>query len=413
VGQASSMLSVTYFLEVNSDVAVPASLVNSWALPVTISDKASGKDVANHLQLKLLVLVVVLVGSSDGFRELVVYWCRFLRLELSSGMKSLMSPIGPVLSIRRRFIVFTPTSAQPLLRAMVVLKVLFSAAMSPVAPDMDFSTIGQFENQLTITILVVLAVLGDHLHCLGISAAVFTPVSACSVLRQFCLKHVGIRILSLYTTTPWTVDRLSRSGKLRWLLRCARSENSFRAYLDSAEWVNLLPTNLSCQPVSALKGSILSDFTQANRTYVVKVSAQDNDDLFEGQNAALVYTLEKNVIDEGSGRPIFSVDSHSGQITSALCCLDREKTSNYVIQVVATDGGGLKGTGTVLVHISDENDVPPRFSRPEWIVELKENHNIAEPFATIYVIDKDMSNNFTFRVITSPTDGCQKYEQKE
>ena len=32
-----------------------------------------------------------------------------------------------------------------------VLKVLFSAAMSPVAPDMDFSTIGQFENRSTIT----------------------------------------------------------------------------------------------------------------------------------------------------------------------------------------------------------------------------------------------------------------------
>lgn len=76
---------------------------------------------------------------------------------------------------------------------------------------------------------------------------------------------------------------------------------------------------------------------------MAQVSARDNDDHWEGHNAYLVYSLEKNVIDEASGRPIFTVDSESGLITTALCCLDREKTPRYVIQVVATDGGGLKG----------------------------------------------------------------------
>ena len=31
------------------------------------------------------------------------------------------------------------------------------------------------------------------------------------------------------------------------------------------------------------------------------------------------------------------------RIFTALCCLDREKTPAYQMQVVATDGGGLKG----------------------------------------------------------------------
>lgn len=76
---------------------------------------------------------------------------------------------------------------------------------------------------------------------------------------------------------------------------------------------------------------------------MAQVLARDNDDHWEGNNAHLTYSLEKNVIDEASGRPIFTVDSDRGLITTALCCLDREKTPRYAIQVVATDGGGLKG----------------------------------------------------------------------
>lgn len=49
------------------------------------------------------------------------------------------------------------------------------------------------------------------------------------------------------------------------------------------------------------------------------------------------------MIDEETGRPIFTVDGQDGVISTAICCLDREKAQRYAIQVVATDGGGLKG----------------------------------------------------------------------
>lgn len=78
-------------------------------------------------------------------------------------------------------------------------------------------------------------------------------------------------------------------------------------------------------------------------TVVARMLATDPDDPNEGNNARLVYSLEKNVIDETSGSPIFTIDSERGVISTALCCLDREKTPQYIIQVVATDGGGLKG----------------------------------------------------------------------
>lgn len=76
---------------------------------------------------------------------------------------------------------------------------------------------------------------------------------------------------------------------------------------------------------------------------VLRLAADDKDDPSEGGNAQVVYSVEKNVLDEQTGTPIFSVDPHSGLIRTTICCLDREKTAEYSLRVVATDGGGLKG----------------------------------------------------------------------
>lgn len=74
------------------------------------------------------------------------------------------------------------------------------------------------------------------------------------------------------------------------------------------------------------------------------MTAVDYDDPKEGTNAKLVYSIEKNVIDEANGMQIFEIEPETGVIKTAVCCLDRERTPDYSIQVVAADGGGLKGT---------------------------------------------------------------------
>lgn len=73
------------------------------------------------------------------------------------------------------------------------------------------------------------------------------------------------------------------------------------------------------------------------------MTAVDYDDPSEGTNARLIYSIEKNVIEEETGSPIFEIESETGVIKTAVCCLDRERTPDYSIQVVAMDGGGLKG----------------------------------------------------------------------
>ena len=88
----------------------------------------------------------------------------------------------------------------------------------------------------------------------------------------------------------------------------------------------------------------LNVFMTSSGTFVVDVTAEDYDDGHEGGNARLTYSLQKNAVDE-DGRPVFSVDPQNGRISTAICCLDRERASHYSLTVLATDGGGLQGKG--------------------------------------------------------------------
>lgn len=75
--------------------------------------------------------------------------------------------------------------------------------------------------------------------------------------------------------------------------------------------------------------------------HVTTVYAEDLDDPQQDGNAQVTYSIEQNQVDP-SGRLIFAIDSSSGLISTAVCCLDRERRDNYTIRVAATDGGGLK-----------------------------------------------------------------------
>ncbi|MPC09092.1 Neural-cadherin [Portunus trituberculatus] len=135
---------------------------------------------------------------------------------------------------------------------------------------------------------------------------------------------------------------------------------------------------------------------------VVVVSAWDADDATDGSNARLTYAIEKNVVDEASGAAIFSVEPDTGLVRTERCCLDREATPEYRLQVVAADGGGLKGTGTVVVRVVDQNDNPPRLARRSWEVEVQETPRAA-PLANttlleLTAVDKDASATLHYRV---------------
>nr|XP_045618163.1 putative neural-cadherin 2 [Procambarus clarkii] len=196
------------------------------------------------------------------------------------------------------------------------------------------------------------------------------------------------------------LDRDPPHGRAQWRLRVTASDGELETHTDVRVNLKDVNDNAPYFPSHTTTTTISEDTPKG--TVVAQMVATDHDDPDEGHNARLVYSLEKNVIDESSGSPIFSIDSQLGLITTALCCLDREKTQRYTVQVVATDGGGLKGTGTVVVEVGDVNDVPPRFSRPEWTLDVSESLTRDQVLATLTVVDHDVSNNFSFRV-SSPT----------
>ncbi|KAF7235940.1 Cadherin-24 [Varanus komodoensis] len=98
-------------------------------------------------------------------------------------------------------------------------------------------------------------------------------------------------------------------------------------------------------------------------TSVIQVTAHDADDAAYGNSAKLVYTVLE-------GLPFFSVDPQTGVIRTATPNMDRETQQEFLIVVQAKDmgghAGGLSGSTTVTVTLSDVNDNPPRFPQSSY-----------------------------------------------
>ncbi|TTI46073.1 Cadherin-24 [Bagarius yarrelli] len=90
------------------------------------------------------------------------------------------------------------------------------------------------------------------------------------------------------------------------------------------------------------------------------VTATDADDQTYGNSAKIVYSVIQ-------GQQYFTVDPQTGVVRTAVSDMDREQQSYYIVVLEARDmaghQGGLTGTTTITVHLSDVNDNPPRFTQ--------------------------------------------------
>ncbi|XP_078371306.1 protein dachsous-like [Oculina patagonica] len=128
------------------------------------------------------------------------------------------------------------------------------------------------------------------------------------------------------------------------------------------------------------------DENTANGTTVTQVYANDSD---SGLNGIVRYSLEiKNipfVID-----PITGLVTTSGQI-------DFERQSLYMLNVVATDGGGRATISVLNISVIDENDNYPVISPLLYSVSLYENLTVGDVVATILAKDNDSGINSQLR----------------
>uniref|UniRef100_W5MZT5 Protocadherin 1 gamma c 5 n=1 Tax=Lepisosteus oculatus TaxID=7918 RepID=W5MZT5_LEPOC len=102
-----------------------------------------------------------------------------------------------------------------------------------------------------------------------------------------------------------------------------------------------------------------------------------------------------------------SFENHYSLVTDSQ--LDRETTSDYDIEIVATDSGTPRLQTKKLIHVEvlDVNDNSPLFSRPSYDVYMKENSPAGESLCCVSASDKDSGKNslISYSIVDSVVNG--------
>lgn len=132
-------------------------------------------------------------------------------------------------------------------------------------------------------------------------------------------------------------------------------------------------------------------------SFVTTVTASDPD---LGRNGTVKYAI---VAGESHK---FHINSNSGKITT-LVPLDREEKTAYLLQVTATDGGGLRShtPAVVTVTVIDTQDNPPVFSQREYSFVMFENVAVDTVIGTVSATTLDLNTNVTYLIASGDQRG--------
>uniref|UniRef100_A0A8C5GJU8 Cadherin-12 n=1 Tax=Gouania willdenowi TaxID=441366 RepID=A0A8C5GJU8_GOUWI len=141
-------------------------------------------------------------------------------------------------------------------------------------------------------------------------------------------------------------------------------------------------------------------------TSVLQVSASDADDPTYGNSARIVYSILL-------GQPYFSVDPKTGIIRTALANMDREAREHYAVVVQAKDMagqvGGLSGSTTVNITLSDVNDNPPKFPQKNYQLYVPESAQEGKPVGKIKANDEDLGINADIKYSIINSEGANTF----
>ncbi|KAK2179884.1 hypothetical protein NP493_468g01001 [Ridgeia piscesae] len=111
--------------------------------------------------------------------------------------------------------------------------------------------------------------------------------------------------------------------------------------------------------------------------FLLQVAASDDD-----STADLRYSMTSD---------IFTVDTLTGRITT-LVSLDRELTSNYLVNVSVTDGIHTDLTSISIV-VLDTNDNAPEFSQETFSISITDDVKVDTSVLAVEADDADLMNN--------------------
>nr|XP_020856188.1 cadherin-9 isoform X2 [Phascolarctos cinereus] len=142
-------------------------------------------------------------------------------------------------------------------------------------------------------------------------------------------------------------------------------------------------------------------------TSVIQVMATDADDANYGNSAKIVYSILQ-------GQPYFSVDPESGIIKTALPDMSRENREQYQVVIQAKDMGGqmggLSGTTTVNITLTDVNNNPPRFPQSTYQFSSPESVPLETPLGRIKANDPDVGENAEMEYSLVEGDGSDMFD---
>ncbi|XP_077192273.1 cadherin-22 [Paroedura picta] len=187
-------------------------------------------------------------------------------------------------------------------------------------------------------------------------------------------------------------ERLDREHKTSYTLRAqARDRQTGQLLEPESEFVIKVQDVNDSEP-RFLGGPYIGSVAELSPvgTSVMQVLASDADDPTYGSSARVVYSVLE-------GEQHFTVDSKTGVIRTAVANLDRETQDRYEVVIRATDMagqlGGLSGSTTVTIVITDVNDNPPRFPQKMYQFSIVETAPVGTLVGRVKAEDSDVGEN--------------------
>ncbi|NXL91401.1 CAD22 protein, partial [Alectura lathami] len=187
-------------------------------------------------------------------------------------------------------------------------------------------------------------------------------------------------------------ERLDREQKTFYTLRAQARDRQTDQLLEPESEFIIKVQDINDSEPRFLEGPYIGSVAELSPigTSVMQVMASDADDPTYGSSARIVYSVLE-------GEQHFTVDSKTGVIRTAVADLDRETQDRYEVVIRATDMagqlGGLSGSTTVTIVITDVNDNPPRFPQKMYQFSIVETAPVGTAVGRVKAEDSDVGEN--------------------
>ncbi|XP_068768194.1 cadherin-22 isoform X2 [Struthio camelus] len=204
-------------------------------------------------------------------------------------------------------------------------------------------------------------------------------------------------------------ERLDREQKTFYTLRAqARDRQTDRLLEPESEFIIKVQDINDSEP-RFLEGPYIGSVAELSPvgTSVMQVMASDADDPTYGSSARVVYSVLE-------GEQHFTVDRQTGVIRTAVADLDRETQDRYEVVIRATDMagqlGGLSGSTTVTIVVTDVNDNPPRFPQKMYQFSVVETAPVGTAIGRVKAEDSDVGENTDMTYQMKDEEGVEMFK---